>query len=423
MNHFSAWTYARWLVAALLALLVACSAAESEPPDRGSSTEYGLHYRISPIPSASAVRVSLRLRQGRSLLREMSFDAGADFSDFEGEGALGQRGGRITWQPPAGGGELSWRVAVARERGHGGSYDALLTRDWGILRMEDLIPRARTRTLKGAYSRTTFAFDLPRNWSAISEYSGRDLPIVVDRPDRRFDQPTGWVAMGELGIRRETIAATRVAVAAPQGHDVRRMEMLALLNWTLPELNEILPHALPRLTIVSAGAPMWRGGLSAPASFFLHAERPLISENATSPLLHEVTHTALGLRARAGHDWIVEGLAEYYGIELLRRGRAITRRRAATALAKQAEWAERADRLCVDPSSAETTALAVTLFAELDEELRNRSDGAASLDDVLREIAGHEVDLDILGTAAASLIGETPDTLHIDRLPGCRTIQ
>ena len=423
MNHFSAWTYARWLAAALLALLVACSDAESESADRGAALEYGTHYRITPIPSASAVRVSLRLRQGRSLLREMSFDAGADFSDFEGEGALGQRGRRVTWQPPAGGGELSWRVAVARERGEDGSFDALLTQDWGVLRMEDLIPRAQTRTLKGAFSRTTFEFDLPRNWSAISEYSGREVPIVVDRPDRRFDQPTGWVAMGKLGIRRETIAGTPVAIAAPQGHDVRRMEMLALLNWTLPELNEMLPNALPRLTIVSAGAPMWRGGLSAPASFFLHAERPLISENATSPLLHEVMHTALGMRARDDHDWIVEGLAEYYGIELLRRGRAITRRRAETAVAKQAEWAERADRLCVDSSSAETTALAVTVFAELDKELRNRSDGAASLDDVLPHLVGREVDLEILRSTAASLIGETPDTLHIDHLPGCRTIQ
>jgi hypothetical protein len=423
MNYFSAWTCARWLGAAVLALLVACSAAESESADRGASLEYGIHYRITPIPSAAAVRISLRLRQGRALVREMSFEADADFSDFEGDGALGQRGRRVTWQPPASGGELSWRVAVMRERGDGGSYDALLTRDWGILRMEDIIPRARTRTLKGAFSRTTLEFDLPRDWSAISEYSARELPMLVDRPDRRFDQPTGWIAMGGLGVRRETIAGTRVAIAAPEGQDVRRMEMLALLNWTLPELNEILPNALPRLTIVSAGAPMWRGGLSAPASFFLHAERPLISENATSPLLHEVMHTALRLRARQGYDWIVEGFAEYFSIELLRRGRAITHRRARTALEKQAEWAKRADNLCVEASSAETTALAVTLFAELDSELRNKSDGAASLDDLLPLIIGGEVDLETLTSAAADLIGETPDTLHIDRLPGCRTIQ
>jgi hypothetical protein len=410
-----------WLAALVASALSACGVAESESTDRGAALEYALHYSFHPVPSAGAVRVHLRLQQARAMVREISFDADDEFSDFEGDGALGRRAGRVTWQPPATGGELSWRVAVERERD--GGFDALLTPEWGIMRMEDLVPRARTRTIKGAYSRTTLEFALPRDWSAISEYSSVDLPIVVDRPERRFDEPTGWLAMGKLGVRRESIAGTRVAIAAPEGHDVRRMEMLALLNWTLPELNEILPDALPRLTIISAGAPMWRGGLSAPASFFLHAERPLISENATSPLMHEVMHTALGLRARNGYDWITEGLAEYYGIELLRRGRAITPRRARIALADQAEWSERAATLCAKSSIAETTALAVTLFAELDHELRNKSEGSASLDNVLPVIAGAEVDLATLTQAVRAIIGETPDTLHIDRLPGCPSIQ
>ena len=405
----------------LASLLAACGVAESEATDQGASLEYGLHYSFHPLPAASAVRVNLRLQQARALVREISFEADDGFSDIEGDGALGRRAGRVTWQPPATGGELSWRVAVERERD--GSFDAILTPEWGIMRMEDLVPRARTRTIKGAFSRTTLEFALPRNWSAISEYSSLDLPIVVDRPNRRFDEPTGWVAMGKLGVRRESIAGTRVAIAAPEGHNVRRMEMLALLNWALPELNDILPDALPRLTIISAGDPMWRGGLSAPASFFLHAERPLISENATSPLLHEVMHTALGLRARDGYDWITEGLAKYYGIELLRRGKAITPRRARMALADQAEWSESATALCAKSSTAETTALAVTLFAELEQEIRSNSDGNASLDDVLPMIAGNEVDLAILTDVVQAIIGETPDTLHIDKLPGCRSIQ
>ena len=202
---------------------------------------------------------------------------------------------------------------------------------------------------------------------------------------------------------------------------MRRMDMLALLNWTLPELNAVLPDALPRLTVVSAGEPMWRGGLSAPASLFLHAERPLISENATSALLHEVMHVALGLQARDGFDWIVEGLAEYYSIELLRRGRAITAKRAGTALEQQAEWGQSATELCARASTAETTARAVTVFAALDLELRDKSD--SSLDDVLPMIAGGAVDLDVLSEVAEQLLGSPPDALHIDALPGCRKMQ
>jgi hypothetical protein len=276
--------------------------------------------------------------------------------------------------------------------------------------------------MRGAVSRTTLAFELPTGWSAVTEYSALSSPLVVDRPERAFDQPTGWVALGKLGVRRETIAGTRVGVAAPEEQNVRRLEILALLNWTLPELNEILPEAIPRLTIVSAGDPMWRGGLSAPASFFLHADRPLISENATSPLLHEVMHTALRIRPRPGYDWIAEGLSEYYGIELLRRGRAITDKRAARAFERQAEWGRRAEMLCALSSTAATTARAVSVFADLDRELAEKSEGEVRLDDLLPDIAGKPIDLEKLVAAATALVDSTPDALHVDKLPGCRTI-
>jgi hypothetical protein len=316
---------------------------------------------------------------------------------------------------------LAWQATVLGQR-DGGRFDALLTADWGIFRAEDVIPRARARTRKGAFSRTTLTFDLPAGWSAISEYSARVLPIIVDRPNRRFDQPAGWLAMGRLGVRRESIGGIRVAVAAPEGQDVRRMEMLALLNWTLPELNLMLPDSLTRLTIVSAGDPMWRGGLSAPSSFFLHADRPLISENATSPLLHEVMHTALGVRPDDGFDWIAEGLAEYYSIELLRRGQAITRRRANIAFEQQADWSQQATTLCGRTSTGASTALAVTIFRQLDREISKKTDGEQTLDAVLPLLAGQTVDLAMLVAAVETLTGSSPDTLHSDKLPGCRTI-
>jgi len=228
--------------------------------------------------------------------------------------------------------------------------------------------------------------------------------------------------MGKLGIRRETIAGTRVAIAAPQAHAVRRMDMLALLNWTLPELNEVLPDALPRLTIISAGEPMWRGGLSAPASLFLHADRPLISENATSSLLHEVMHTALGLRPRDGNDWIVEGLAEYYSIQLLRRGHAISASRAKKAFAQQAEWGAQSAFLCGEESTAATTALAVTIFRKLDRELLEKSDGKVDLDSLLPNLVNSDIDLNSLIVAVEEMIGVTPDALHSDNLPGCSSM-
>lgn len=412
----------RWTLPILAGMVAACGIPASESADRANTREYSLHYTLSPDPRTSTVLVSLRLRQPFDLVRQISFPINSDISDVGGDGDLRVRNGRAEWIPPSDGGTLEWRVVVHNPRGKD-TFDALLTAQWGLFRAEDVIPRARTRTLKGALSRTTLAFDLPAGWSVITEYPARELPIVVDRKHRRFDEPAGWIAMGDLGVRRERIAGTRVAIAAPQGHDVRRMDMLALLNWTLPELDAVLPDTLPRLTIVSAGPPMWRGGLSAPASFFLHASRPLISENGTSSLLHEVMHTALGIRPRPGHDWIVEGLAEYYSIELLRRGRAITARRAATAFERQAAWADQADTLCGAHSTGASTALAVTLFSDLNKELVASSNGESSLDDLLPALANKTVDLATLIAAVEDLIGATPDALHSNNLPGCRTIE
>jgi hypothetical protein len=404
-----------------LALLCVAACGVSDSADSGENLEYKVHFLLKPEPASSSVLVEMRVDQPRKLLREISFPESDHVTLLRGDGELQTFDGRVHWLLPAAGGTLRWRAQVYSERGDA-TFDALLGANWGLFRMEDVIPRARARTLRGAASLTTLAFDLPSGWSVITEYPAIDDPIVVDRAERRFDQPTGWVTMGDLGVRRETIAGVRVVVAAPAEHGVRRMDMLALLNWTLPELVAILPKTLPRLTIVSASSPMWRGGLSGPASFYIHADRPLISENATSALLHEVMHTALGIRPRRGFDWIVEGLAEYYSIELLRRGNAITASRAATAMREQIDWGSRADALCSDASTAATTALAVSLFAKLNRELTAASNGDASLDDILPLIADKQVDADMLAQIADQLAGTTLDTLHIDNLPGCRTI-
>jgi len=423
-THAGRRIVARCLPAILcLVAVAACGIPASESADQPDTREYSLRYELRPDPETGGVEVGMRVRQGRSLLREISFPS-ASLRDVEGDGQVVVANGRINWQVPAGGGTLRWRALLGNARASGG-YDAWLGPDWGLFRAEDVIPRARSRALKGSRSRTTLAFDLPATWSAVTEYTSLDNPIIIDRSGRRFDQPTGWIAVGKLGVRRETIAGVRVAIAGPEGQDIRRMDMLALLNWALPELVEILPDALTRLTVFSAGEPMWRGGLSAPASLFVHADRPLISENATSTLLHEVVHTALALRTRPGYDWIAEGLAEYYGLVLLRRGHAISEKRFRIALEDQVNWANSATSLCDHASTGPETALAVTLFAALDRDIRKNSEGAANLDDLLKAIVDKRRALDAtdLATAYESLTGVRSARLRIDALPGCHAIE
>jgi len=400
----------------------ACGAPASEAAAGEVSANYAVHYTIAADPREGTVDVEMAVQQTRGQLRELSFKiTDTRTSDFKADGTLLVGEDTVRWMPGRSGGSLHWRTRINNQRGSAG-YDAWLDGNWGIFRAEDIIPRARTRTLKGANSETSLSFVLPDDWSAVSEYSTLNSRIEVQNPARRFDQPRGWMAMGKLGIRRETIAGTRIAVAAPEGQAVRRMDMLALLNWTLPELASVLPDTIPRLTIVSAGDPMWRGGLSAPGSIFIHADRPLISENGTSTLVHEVVHVAMGISAASRFDWIVEGLAEYYSLELLQRGGAITSRRYQRALEKQTQWANEAKELCAAQSTGAVTALAVTTFRSLDTEIQKKSGGKLSLDTVVAELATDQshVTLRMLENIVVEILQGPSDTLQLDNLPGCQ---
>lgn len=424
LSHLPLSRTRQWMVAASIFLIGACGGPATEPAAAEDTLEYETHYRIRPDRLRGVMVVELELRQPRHLLREVRFRVDdSRFAEFSGDGELAREQEILRWSPPAGGGTLRWQSTLSNRRNDNG-YDAWLGKDWGIFRAEDIIPRAATRTLKGATSLTSLSFELPSGWSAVTEYRETEGIFTTRNASRRFKQPAGWVAIGELGVRRDRIAGVRVAIAAPVDNGVRRLDMLALLNWTLPELARIVPDMPTRLTIISAGEPMWRGGLSAPASLFIHADRPLLSENGTSTLLHEVMHVALGLRAVDGDDWIVEGLAEYFSLELLRRSGTLSTSRNDRARRSQQEWSKSSVRLCGGSSTGATTARAVAVFIELDDELRQASDGEHSLDDVATKLrsSNAEIDIDMLIETASTLIGANPEALHVDKLPGCRKI-
>lgn len=403
------------------ALCAACNAQVSEPPP--DPLTYRVDYELRPDRSDGSVDVTLRIVQPRALLRELRMRPDGRVRDVGGDGKIDVGADGITWNPPARGGVMTWSADVAHRR-NGDGYDAWLGTDWGLFRAEDVIPRAATRTLKGARSETWLTVHVPADWSVVTEYYDDDGKHRIDDPDRRFDQPNGWIVVGELGVRRETIAGVRVAIAGPAHQGIRRMDTLALLSWTLPELARILPQMPRRLTVFSAGEPMWRGGLSAPQSLFIHAGRPLISENATSTLLHEVMHIVLDFEAAAGNDWIVEGLAEYYSLQLLHRSGTLSQRRYEEARRDLALWADDADALCAPTSRGATTALAVSVLDALNREIIDATSGEADLDDLVVALLQHDgaLDLQSFTSLAAEIIGTKPDALHIDKLPGCRNI-
>jgi len=411
------------LAVAAVIIVAVCSVSSSWSAEEGESASlvYQVEYIVTPQPDAGGAWVELKLDQSSHLLREFNMRApAAKISTPDGDGEISVAEERLIWSPPPAGGSLRWFALIDHQR-NGGSFDARITTDWAIFRAEDIIPQATTRTLRGASSETTLSFELPSGWSSLTEYFGHNHSYQIDNPERRFDRPAGWIILGDIGVRYDRIADLRVNVAAPTDQGMRRTDILALLNWTLPEILRIVPDFPRRLTIVGAGDPMWRGGLSGPRSLFIHADRPLISENGTSTLLHEVMHIAIGKGAEEGMDWIVEGLAEYYSLAILHRSGTISDRRFVEAIGKQAEWGASAKILCTARSGGATTARAVTVMSELDQEIRVRSDGRTSLDDVLLVIAATDREITLGGFAAIAgqFTGGDAHALRAANLPGC----
>jgi len=407
------------LPAAVLALCLALGVALGQWPTAAAAEPaavefYQLDYRIRLRPRQGKAVVIIEVRQPRDLLREVRFRRLPAWHDnFSADGHLETTDDAIIWQPPPQGGRLRLEASIDHRRGDAG-FDSLLTDDWGIFRGDDLVPPAAVRTVKGARAQARLQIDAPEGWSSVTAYpkDGSNW-YLVDDPERNFDRPVGWMAAGKLGVRRDTVAGVSSAVAGPDGQSVRRLDILAFLNWNLPVLEQVFPDFPKRLLIVSAGDPMWRGGLSGPASLFIHADRPLISENGTSTLLHELVHLAQGYSADPGGDWIVEGVAEYYSIEIMRRSGTLSPERARLALAAAERWGKKADSLETSQSRGAVTARAVTLLAQLDAELIQRSGGEASLDDVVRALSkrGERVSLRSLRREAEQIAGGPLESL------------
>lgn len=409
------------IIAAIVASACGLPTSESAAAQQGSGRIYQLEYVVTPDPEAGGAWVEMTLSQSSHLLREVNMRAPAGkISAAGGDGEISLEDARLIWKPPPEGGSLRWFALIDHQR-NDGAFDAHITADWAIFRVEDVIPQAATRALRGARSETTLSFNLPPGWSSLTEYFGREHSYRIRNTRRRFDRPAGWIILGEIGIRYDRIAGLRVNVAAPTDQGMRRIDILALLNWTLPEVLRLVPDFPKRLTIIGAGDPMWRGGLSGPRSLFIHADRPLISENATSTLLHEIMHIALGGGAGDGMDWLVEGLAEYYSLAVLHRSGTISDRRYAAAMRKQAEWGSSVSQLCESVSSGAITARAVTILDDLDSEIRTMSEGKKSLDDVLVALAASKniITLDDFAAIVRGITGADADALSASNLPGC----
>jgi predicted metalloprotease with PDZ domain len=126
-----------------------------------------------------------------------------------------------------------------------------------------------------------------------------------------------------------------------------------------------------------------------------------------------VTRISGVLEDDSSDDWIAEGLAEWYSVELMFRAGAMNRERRQQIMSRLSKRGEDVTFLRQARSTGAVTARAVVLFDELDQEIRLRTNNQHDLDDVVRAlIPVRKVALDDLRQAAENLVGDTVTTLQ-----------
>ncbi|UCZ86871.1 hypothetical protein LGQ10_11440 [Pseudomonas sp. L5B5] len=350
-----------------------------------------LDYHVRFLPQSDQAEVRLILADGAAL-RSLDFDLGkdGDYSDFKADGqwqaVAGESGGRRgTWRPASGQASLSYRVRLSHSPKKG-SYDSRSNANWALLRGETLVPPARLDQQDGIELMARLEVELPSGWKSVETAWPRvgKQRFRIDNPERLFDRPTGWMLAGNLGSRRTRLGSTEVSVVSPLGQGMRRMDILTLLTFVWPQVQAVFPRQPGKLLIVGASDPMWRGSLAGRDSLYLHSRLPLISESGSSPLLRELVQSLSRINDSQHSDWISEGLAEYYAIELLRRAGGISDERYQVLHKRLVRQGQKVVSLRGEQVDAATVARAVLLLQELDREIRLKTRNKRSLDDVLQ---------------------------------------
>ena len=376
-----------------------------------------LDYHVRLLPQSDQAEVRLTLAQG-SAVRSLDFDLGdgSHYSDFKADGQWQLSPGkpvRGVWQPATDKASLTYRVRVSHGR-KSGSFDTRMTPTWALMRGDDLVPAARLDQQDGIELVSRLEFELPGGWKSVETAWPRigKNKFRIDNVSRLFDRPTGWMLAGHLGSRRTRLGETEVTVASPRGQGMRRMDVLTLLTFVWPQVQAVFPRHPAKLLIVGANDPMWRGSLGLRESIYLNTRLPLVSESGTSAVVRELAQVFGRINDRQRSDWISEGFAEYYAIELVRRAGGMSDERYESLHGKLVKASQKVTTLRGEQVNPAQVSKAVLLLQELDREIRLQTRNKRSLDDVMRGAMRLEsVDTKEFVQLAESVIGESSKVL------------
>ena len=320
---------------------------------------------------------------------------------FHGTGSLEPIHGGLLWVPGGPYAHLTYRVHINHVRGQHQRYDSYAGPDWIVTRARDLFPRIAIECQpgkeEGVKSRARLIFRLPNGWRSAAPLTALGPNTYrPDEPGKRLDRPRGWFALGKFALDHQEIAGTMVQVARAPGSGVLPQEIFHFLDGSLPALKKLLNATPETVLVVNAPDPMWHGGISGEHSFFIHAARPLRTPDKTSPYLHELFHVLQPYKPAPDADWIEEGLAEFYSLELQRRAGLVDAAAYSRALGYFARYGLWNVDLTQQQDNAATNNSAPLVMYALDQRIQHATAGKARLDDVVTRLAvrGGAVDTD-----------------------------
>jgi predicted metalloprotease with PDZ domain len=334
-----------------------------------------------------------------------------------GSGTLTWNGRTLHWRPGGPYAHLDYTVTVARHRPPDGPrFDSYAADDWMVTRALHLFPEINVTFRPGttaARSRARLLFRVPRGWRVATPMRRLEADeFAVEEPGKRLDRPRGWFALGHIARHSRLIDGVPVTVAVAPGSALDARKLLRLYAHTMPALRAILGPPPPRLLVVSAPDPLWRGGLSGEDSFFANGRIPLRSPDKTSTYLHELFHVWQPFQPKPDGRWVAEGLAEYYSLALPHRVGRLSDRSFARGIALFARYGKWGSDLSRTRVPAALNNSAPFVMHALDREIRSASAGAHSLDDAVRELAGRRERL-----TTASFLGAVSRAAGSDLTP------
>ncbi len=317
---------------------------------------------------------------------------------LHGSGTFRPIAGGVLWEPGGPYAHLTYQIDIAHVRGQHGRYDSYAGRDWVVTRAHDLFPRidiVSDPEHPAPKSRARLIFRLPPGWRSAAALTtlGPDV-YRLDEPGKILDRPRGWFALGKFTLHRQEIASTMVQVGCMPGSALHAPELFHFLGGGLPALQKLLLADPQTLLLVSAPDPMWHGGISAEHSFYMHAGRPLRTPDKTSPWLHEIFHVLQPYKPAADADWIEEGLAEFYSLELQRRAGLLDSADYTRALGYFERFGQWHVDLTQQQDNAATNNSAPLVMYAIDQRIQHATAGKKRLDDVVTELARQGGDVD-----------------------------